>query len=356
MRKTHTGLPYGIRSPQLQGNSEDLPDGSRSARILWIDDNIHPADPIVRYLELEGFIVTIALTGEEGIQFVAAEPYGVILLDQRLPDVQGIQIISRLTSYAPHSRIIVLTGFGGINDAVAAIRAGAIDYRTKPIDVDDLATLLKGLVENHPVRPYAAAGCNRYEIERDWLNTVLPEFERCGSKDELAFGTLRTLLDRRLTLRAFPGCAAGFRLTCSREHTSPVDVAAEIRRHINEALATQLPAHPKLLLALASMESGGPKRSQAALAAEMGVSRSHLSKLFSQETGRHSRDWLRAAVMRAALRSVAETAERIDQIAYMLGYESLSHFDHDFGRMFGLSPRSLRRAALKAHGRPGGTP
>lgn len=102
-------------------------------RILVIDD-----DPSIRlsldcFLQDEGFEVTLSESGNAGIENFIKSPPDMALVDLRLPDMHGLQVIRRLSAAAPHVPLVVVSGTGLLEDAVASLREGAWDYVTKPI-------------------------------------------------------------------------------------------------------------------------------------------------------------------------------------------------------------------------------
>ncbi|MCA0445562.1 MAG: sigma-54 dependent transcriptional regulator [Bacteroidetes bacterium] len=107
------------------------------ASILIIDDEEKLRSLLSRILRLEGFKVFEAGTGEAGLQMAGELDVQVIITDVRLPDISGLDLVSKLKKVNPVPEIIVLTAFGNIPDTVTAIKAGAFDYLTKG-DQEDL--------------------------------------------------------------------------------------------------------------------------------------------------------------------------------------------------------------------------
>jgi DNA-binding NtrC family response regulator len=109
------------------------------ASLLLVDD-----DPVFRTVmsgELSrlGFAVCTAGTGEEAVREVGARPPQVVVLDLRLPDMGGLEVLRVIRSRAPATDVIVLTGHGAIDTAIESIRLGAFDYVAKPCPIDELA-------------------------------------------------------------------------------------------------------------------------------------------------------------------------------------------------------------------------
>lgn len=108
--------------------------------ILVIDDEPAIRESFSDYLEDQGYEVIIATSGSSGID--SFDPYHVdlVIVDLRMPDMDGLQVLTKILSVSPQTPVIVASGTGVINDAIEAIRLGATDYLLKPIE--DLSVLL----------------------------------------------------------------------------------------------------------------------------------------------------------------------------------------------------------------------
>ncbi len=333
---TASGLPDGIFPPNPE--NEIAIDGNQ-LRVLWIDDEIHCSDIEVRALELDRFHVECAETGEEGLSLAQKGTFDAILLDLRLANKSGLDVLELLIDSGVTAPIVILTGFAQVETAVAAMKLGAADYRMKPLDVEEIAPLLRRLVarrdqKRQPDRSQLA--------EVEWLRIQCDRFTDYVTKRQLIGVMLRVLLDRRLTLTSFFGCAEALRLVLTRAETSLTLLTSDMRNAILQAARTAPPRHPKLRDAIHVLERGGSKLSQEMFAGRVGFSRAYLSHLLTRQTGRKASEWCRGALMRAALRQVLQTTEQISQIAYAAGYNHAGQFDRDFEIMFGASPTKLR--------------
>src|SRR5690349_21259216 len=104
------------------------------ASILIIDDEIEIRESLQTLLELEGYSVQVAATGEEGLTRVAAHPFDLVLLDYALPDGNGLEILAELRERDPELSIVMITAFGTVENAVRAIQGGAANFVQKPWD------------------------------------------------------------------------------------------------------------------------------------------------------------------------------------------------------------------------------
>ena len=102
-------------------------------KILVVDDDRHTRVLLDRLLA-KSAQVTLALTGAEARERFAADDFNLVLMDQRLPDANGIELLREFRARRPHLVSILMTGFADVRDAVAAVREGLFDYQTKPFD------------------------------------------------------------------------------------------------------------------------------------------------------------------------------------------------------------------------------
>ncbi|MCB1895065.1 MAG: response regulator [Zoogloeaceae bacterium] len=114
-------------------------------RVLVIDDEIRLAKNIRLYLSRYGFDVQVANSGLEGLEIFATFQPAIVLLDFKLPDIDGLEVLGRLRAAGTEAHIILMTGQGSTKVAVAAMKAGACDYLSKPLVLKDLKNVLEVL-------------------------------------------------------------------------------------------------------------------------------------------------------------------------------------------------------------------
>jgi two-component system response regulator AtoC len=115
-------------------------------RILIVDDEEVIRNSIALYLRQEGYQVDICTTGEEGLRRIEEVGPDLVLLDVKLPTLGGLDVLKRAKELKDDLIVIMITAFGSIESAVQAMKAGAYDYITKPLDLDELdVTMKKGL-------------------------------------------------------------------------------------------------------------------------------------------------------------------------------------------------------------------
>ena len=115
--------------------------------ILVIDDEEIIRDVMVRLLEDEGYAVTTAASGEEGIEAAQEKPFDLVMLDLMLPGKDGLMILEEFTQGSPDTVVIMVTAYASIEDAVAATKSGAFDFLTKPFKNDELLLVIKNGLE-----------------------------------------------------------------------------------------------------------------------------------------------------------------------------------------------------------------
>lgn len=121
---------------------------SMKFRILVIDDEKNIREGLQMALEDDGYEVLTAEDGTVGLQKALTEVVDLVITDLRMPGVGGQELLRRVTSETPGVPVIVLTGHGTVETAVEAMRMGAYDFLTKPLDLDRLSLLVKRALQN----------------------------------------------------------------------------------------------------------------------------------------------------------------------------------------------------------------
>ena len=106
--------------------------------ILTIDDEENIRNGLADNFELEGYNVVAASNGKAGLDLVFKGGIDLVITDLRMDGIPGDEVVRQVTTKTPGIPIIVLTGHGSIDDATAAIKAGAFDFLTKPLDLNHL--------------------------------------------------------------------------------------------------------------------------------------------------------------------------------------------------------------------------
>ncbi len=181
MRKT------SLQTPQLK--ISDFEDKS----LLILDDDDPFRGRLSRAMEKKGFMVKEVKTVAEGLEFVQKTPPNFAVVDLRLEDGNGLDVIKELSKKKSDSRIVMLTGYGNLPTAVAAVKAGAIDYIAKPVDADDVESALLAAPESKAKPPENPMSADRVKWEH--IHRV---FELCNRN---VSETARRLKMHRRTLQ-----------------------------------------------------------------------------------------------------------------------------------------------------------
>ncbi|HEX7629518.1 MAG TPA: sigma-54 dependent transcriptional regulator, partial [Candidatus Methylomirabilis sp.] len=123
-----------------------------AARILVVDDERLIRWSLDQQLRREGYGVRLAETGAEALQAARTEPPDLVLLDMRLPDADGVEILERLRALDPECPVIMITAHGAVGSAVRAMKLGAQDYLVKPVDPDELRLAIRKALEARSLR------------------------------------------------------------------------------------------------------------------------------------------------------------------------------------------------------------
>ena len=110
--------------------------GVEDRSCLVMDDDGPFVQRMARALAQRGFVVSAVSTVSEGKDIARMNPPAFAVLDLRLEDGSGLDVVEVLQKFRPDARAVILTGYGAIATAVAAVKAGAVDYLSKPADVD----------------------------------------------------------------------------------------------------------------------------------------------------------------------------------------------------------------------------
>jgi two-component system, response regulator RegA len=183
------------RAPMLEDlptSTEVILDGE-DRRLLIVDDDEPFRKRLARAMEKRGFEVTTVATVAEGVNLARDDPPPYAVFDLRLTDGSGLDIVGELREARPDARIIVLTGYGNIATAVAAVKAGAIDYLPKPSDADAVAAALLDHEDALPPPPENPMSADRVKWEH-----IQRVFEQCGRN---VSETARRLRMHRRTLQ-----------------------------------------------------------------------------------------------------------------------------------------------------------
>jgi DNA-binding NtrC family response regulator len=145
---------------------------NENKRILIVDDDKLVLDSFKQSLELEGYVVDTAETGREAIEKSKASFYNLALIDIRLPDMEGTELLTAMRDTTPKMRKLIVTGYPSLSNAVAAVNKDADGYIIKPImDMNELLNVIKEQLK-------------KQEEARQYSEKKVAEFIESRMKDE----------------------------------------------------------------------------------------------------------------------------------------------------------------------------
>ena len=181
-----------MRMEQEKTNTQKIADFADKT-LLIVDDDNPLRDRLARAMEKKGFTVTQAESVQQGITLTKNTPPAFAVVDLRLGDGNGLEIVKEIRKHKKNSRVVMLTGYGNIPTAVAAIKAGAIDYIPKPANADDVENALLAAPESKAIPPENPMSADRVKWEH--IHRV---FELCNRN---VSETARRLKMHRRTLQ-----------------------------------------------------------------------------------------------------------------------------------------------------------
>jgi two-component system, response regulator RegA len=179
----------------VSGALAGLPDHERT--LLIVDDDAPLCQRLARAMERRGFIVTAVESLTAGIDAATRAAPAFAVVDLRLGDGSGLDVVKVLRKARPSARVVILTGYGNIATAVAAVKVGALDYLPKPADADAVEAALLATEASLPPPPADPMSADRVRWEH-----IQRVFEQC---DRNVSETARRLKMHRRTLQRILG-------------------------------------------------------------------------------------------------------------------------------------------------------
>jgi two-component system response regulator RegA len=168
--------------------------------LLLVDDDKAFLTRLERAMEKRGFTVRSADNVKDGLSAVEAHAPAFAVVDLRLEDGNGLDVVSALHRRRPDARAVVLTGYGNIATAVTAVKLGAVDYLSKPADADDVINALLALGGDQPRPPDNPMSADRVRWEH--IQRVYELCDRNVSETARRLNMHRRTLQRILAKRA----------------------------------------------------------------------------------------------------------------------------------------------------------
>jgi len=185
--------PVTTMSEEFSGPLEDN-------TLLIVDDDRAFLQRLARAMETRGFAVEAAESVNEGLALLRQRAPAFAVVDMRLDDGNGIDVIAALKELRPDSRAVVLTGYGNIATAVSAVKIGAADYLAKPADADDVCNALLASPDDKAPPPENPMSADRVRWEH--IQRVYELCNRNVSETARRLNMHRRTLQRILAKRA----------------------------------------------------------------------------------------------------------------------------------------------------------
>jgi DNA-binding response OmpR family regulator len=121
--------------------------------ILVMEDEANVAKGLKMVLSEEGYAVDLAMTGTEALNRFAVQGFDLLVADLRLPDINGMEVIRRVKTRWPGTRVVVITGYASVSSAVDAMKLGTFDYLPKPFTEDEIRVAVDTALKGKPSVP-----------------------------------------------------------------------------------------------------------------------------------------------------------------------------------------------------------
>ena len=143
-----------------------------------VDDELFVRELLLEFLSSEGYEVSLADSGEKAVKLMQSEPADVVLVDLKMPGIDGIETLRQIKKTAPDALAIVMTGYPTIDSSIEALRCGAYDYVVKPFKLNDLKSSIERALEEHKLKDQTT----RLKERIAHLETELEKFSTSRSK------------------------------------------------------------------------------------------------------------------------------------------------------------------------------
>src|SRR5690242_11403555 len=147
-------------------------------RILIVDDELVVRDSLGKWFTSEGYTATPVGSAREALETIQQKEFDIALLDIKMPGMDGMELQARLKEADPELTVVIMTGYASVETAVQALKRGAYDYITKPVDPDELSHLVSNALEHKRARKEVVR-------LRESLQEVLPGTGLIGSSPRM---------------------------------------------------------------------------------------------------------------------------------------------------------------------------
>lgn len=173
-------------------------DTPSKGQLVIVDDDAVLAERMGKALERRGFAVTVITSVTDALSWMADQQPDFALIDLRLADGSGLDIVQKIKDDAPECRVVMMTAYGNIATAVAAVKAGAVDYLTKPADADAVEAALLADTGSTSLPPPPARPMSAERVRWEHIQRIFEQCDRNVSETARRLGMHRRTLQRIL--------------------------------------------------------------------------------------------------------------------------------------------------------------
>ena len=184
----------------MEADTGETAESPSELTLLIVDDDRPFLNRLARAMEARGFAVTAVESVADGLAALASHPPAFAIIDMRLGDGNGIDVIPELKAKRPDARGVILTGYANIATAVTAVKLGAFDYLAKPADADEIYHTLMATQADKPDTGDSTMSADRVRWEH--IQRVFEACDRNVSETARRLNMHRRTLQRILAKRA----------------------------------------------------------------------------------------------------------------------------------------------------------
>ena len=313
---------------------------------LWIDDCLGECDACARLLTLDGFRIEHARSGALAIALATGSHFDFILLDLRLPDLSGLEVLHELRRADVHAPVGIVSGFLTDDAVLNAKQFGAAAFLLKPVDCDDVIALVRRLVNVETIDSSV-----QHSGAKDPQNTFAAcrrVFERAEHLSDpqtiLLRAVLAVLIDPTSSTLAFGACVRAFRILQLQPALRPDELMSRLRTIFAKADVRERIRCPGIVTqALVRLDNNHGATRPESVTVDVDVTQPVQRHAIRAATDTTYCEWKRMLRVRSVFAALARTDEQVAQIAYGAGYEHASQLDHDFAGVLGVTPKLFRQ-------------
>jgi DNA-binding response OmpR family regulator/AraC-like DNA-binding protein len=329
-----------------------------SRRVLWIDDEPESIAPLARFLSAAGYQVDVAEAGQTGLELARRRVHDIIILDWKLPDQAGTQVLEKLRQESCEMPVVVLTGYATEKLAFECGQRGAVRFESKPISGSALIAALEASTRSTEGLPFDWAWTTRTCGLVDGIADTLPPADDATSEAqhfEIMRRVGQTLVDSAIVIPEVMAGTGVFKSFVGSSTLSSRTLRGALRlletavfeaQHLDEGVV-------QAILAIEAWRPGSPLPTEESIVELMQrqISFSHLGMRIEEQTKLGWVGWKMGAKLRVALRQLVLTEHQVKEIGPDSGWSSPEQFGRQFSATLGMSPAAFRELINQGYSR-----